>query len=333
MPPIDFDAPRTPAVTASHVGGPSAVMELSGLFCAFSKEGLDIPVEVVDAANAFWSDGFPFLTEPLALAHATGHVHDEDLTPLLDRLLEPVPFSSALPLETETAEERDATNARLARLARDKRLRARYADVLSALWTPLTESWQSTDTAAVRAAQHDWQARLEAGEDVIGLLPDRHIARREERFTAMVRAAWADGTLLLSPTTTGRHIVALPGLMSVSAQIVREDAIVAQRRAADAIAQRLRPLVDPTRLTILAQLAHAPSGVSDLARTLHVAQPTASVHLRQLREAGLVTTTRDGARTTYRVAPGALEELLGDVSARLIAQVDRSGGASGAELI
>ncbi len=328
--PIDYDQTTLePPRTALLVGGPSAATELSGIFCVYCTSApasnLDRGLAAAaDAANAFWDDGFPVLTEPTALAHATGHLRDDDLGAFLDRLLAPVVFPAPLPLETETHEERDATNARLTRLARDKRLRARYADSLGALWSAMEPAWRLNSIAAITAGQRAWQARLDEGADVIDLLPERHLVRRDERYARMVRAAVSDGSLLLSPTTMGRHIIALPGLLSVSAPAGTEDPVVARRRAADAIAGRLRPLADPTRLTILAQLAAQPSSVSDLARTLHIAQPTASVHLRQLREAGLVSVVRDGSRTTYRVTTDAVPRLLADVTAQLGAQVGAS---------
>lgn len=41
-----------------------------------------------------------------------------------------------------------------------------------------------------------------------------------------------------------------------------------------------------------------------------IAQPTASVHVRQLREAGLLTATRDGASSSYRVERTRVREAL-----------------------
>ena len=41
-----------------------------------------------------------------------------------------------------------------------------------------------------------------------------------------------------------------------------------------------------------------------------IAQPTASVHVRQLRDAGLLTATRDGASSSYRVDRARLRDAL-----------------------
>jgi DNA-binding transcriptional ArsR family regulator len=62
-------------------------------------------------------------------------------------------------------------------------------------------------------------------------------------------------------------------------------------------------LADPTRIRILYLLSQGPSNVTDLAEHLNIPQPTASRHLRVLRERDLVDTERDGTSVIY-----ALEE-------------------------
>lgn len=67
----------------------------------------------------------------------------------------------------------------------------------------------------------------------------------------------------------------------------------------------LRALADPSRASMLRLLLAAPDGratVTELARALDLRQPTVSHHMRLLREAGLVESTRDGRRTWYAVA-------------------------------
>jgi DNA-binding transcriptional ArsR family regulator len=62
-------------------------------------------------------------------------------------------------------------------------------------------------------------------------------------------------------------------------------------------------LADPTRRAIFERLARGPTPVGELARDLPVSRPAVSQHLRVLRDAGLVTDTRDGSRRLYRVDP------------------------------
>ncbi len=69
-------------------------------------------------------------------------------------------------------------------------------------------------------------------------------------------------------------------------------------------------LSDPTRLLILYALAEGPHNVTELANELEVIQPTASRHLKILRERGLVYTVRQGTTITYHLADARLIQAL-----------------------
>ncbi len=68
-------------------------------------------------------------------------------------------------------------------------------------------------------------------------------------------------------------------------------------------------LGDPTRRTIFARLAVAPSAVGELAGTLPVSRPAVSQHLKILKTAGLVIDERAGARRIYRVDQSGLHRM------------------------
>ena len=70
----------------------------------------------------------------------------------------------------------------------------------------------------------------------------------------------------------------------------------------DAIAQ-------PKRREILRLLAAGERSAGDVASRFSVTQPAISQHLKVLREAGLVSDRRDGARRLYRVRPEGLAQL------------------------
>lgn len=315
--PLDTDSPTPPPPRAVMASAP---MELASLVCTCSNNKpprVEVPARLTDRVNAFWGDGFASLAEVVVLAHATGSLDDLEIDGFLERLRDPAPFDLRPPLETETPDERAAIHARLERFMADRRLRGRYAALLRELWDLFAARWDAGGRAEAEAVAADWSARLAAGADALDLLPEQHIARRDQ-FPAMVRRARGRGELRVSPSIAGHgHIVALPGILSVAAAAPERDPVVARRRGADEIAELLRVLSDPTRLTILTQLAHAPLGVSELARTLHIAQPTASVHLRRLREAGLVTAERFGSRSVYSARPAAVEDLMAEVTGRL----------------
>jgi ArsR family transcriptional regulator len=76
------------------------------------------------------------------------------------------------------------------------------------------------------------------------------------------------------------------------------------------LAARFKALADPARVTILNQLACCDEAcVCTFVDTLEIAQPTVSHHLKVLREAGLVESTRRGTWAYYRLVPGAVDAL------------------------
>jgi ArsR family transcriptional regulator len=69
-------------------------------------------------------------------------------------------------------------------------------------------------------------------------------------------------------------------------------------------------LSDPTRLLMVYALADGPHNVTDLANELGVTQPTASRHLKIMRDRGLVFTVRQGTTVTYHLADSRLIQAL-----------------------
>lgn len=76
------------------------------------------------------------------------------------------------------------------------------------------------------------------------------------------------------------------------------------------LAERFKALGDPTRLTIVNQLAGADEVCACLlVPGAELSQPTISHHLKLLRDAGLVTSERRGTWAYYRLVPQAVAEL------------------------
>jgi len=68
-------------------------------------------------------------------------------------------------------------------------------------------------------------------------------------------------------------------------------------------ADALKVLADETRLAVVELLMEKPRHVGEMMETLDVEQSLFSHHLRILRDAGLVTSERDGKAVLYRLAP------------------------------
>jgi ArsR family transcriptional regulator len=97
-----------------------------------------------------------------------------------------------------------------------------------------------------------------------------------------------------------------------------EDTLAGERREAGRVAGRLKVLADPTRLALLRQLVHEPTSVTELANGFRLAQPTVSAHIRLLREAGLLESSRDGARVLYTAPRDRVSQLLTEAGDALL---------------
>lgn len=69
-------------------------------------------------------------------------------------------------------------------------------------------------------------------------------------------------------------------------------------------------LADPTRILILYVLDEQPQNVTEITLELNITQPTASRHLKILRERGLVHTERKGTTITYHLPDKRLIDAL-----------------------
>jgi ArsR family transcriptional regulator, arsenate/arsenite/antimonite-responsive transcriptional repressor len=82
------------------------------------------------------------------------------------------------------------------------------------------------------------------------------------------------------------------------------------------IAARFKALADPTRVAIINCLSAADEVcVCNLTDTFDLSQPTISHHLKVLREAGLVESSRRGTWAYYRLVPEAIDALRGALGA------------------
>jgi DNA-binding transcriptional ArsR family regulator len=102
-----------------------------------------------------------------------------------------------------------------------------------------------------------------------------------------------------------------PGLIVIGTGVGQGD--VQARAQTESVARRLKAVAEPTRLALLHSLATAPSTVGELALLFRLAQPTVSMHIKVLRESGLVRSERVGGRLRLSADPAAVENLLGEL--------------------
>jgi ArsR family transcriptional regulator len=112
------------------------------------------------------------------------------------------------------------------------------------------------------------------------------------------------------------------GAMSIARQrgVCCEIDVKLDPKSAEATADLLKALADPTRLSMLATLRDAadPVCICDFTAAYELSQPTISHHMAKLREAGLVDAEKEGIWIYYRLsdplpepAASLLESLLG----------------------
>ena len=90
-------------------------------------------------------------------------------------------------------------------------------------------------------------------------------------------------------------------------------------------------LGDPNRRDILRLLSEGDKPVRDIAAALPISRPAVSMHLRLLKEAGLVISSAEGTRRLYQLhdqgldaVRAYLDEVWGDAAARFRSVADHS---------
>jgi ArsR family transcriptional regulator, zinc-responsive transcriptional repressor len=83
----------------------------------------------------------------------------------------------------------------------------------------------------------------------------------------------------------------------------------------DAASALLKALVAPMRLALVDLLSDAPRCVHELVGALDAPQPLVSQHLKVLKSAGLVATTRRGREVVYRLADDHVAHVVRDAVA------------------
>jgi DNA-binding transcriptional ArsR family regulator len=270
--------------------------------------------ELAERVRGFWSDqrhGTCF-GEMHVLANHGGAITTTDpevLWRALHAAAATVPLD--LGLESETHEDRAAIVSRLQQLKASPELLRSYIDLLREVWEPLDELWQSA-LPRLEESGRQMQAHLERGGPLEELVPQdcQALAARLPEIAAGVDAG---RPLLIVPCYFfGKSLyLELPGLTLIGTGIDHND--LGARARTESVALRLKTVADPTRLALLHYLATTPSTVGDLALSFQLAQPTVSMHIKLLRQGGLVQAVRRDGRLQLTTEPDAVEALLDDL--------------------
>jgi ArsR family transcriptional regulator len=318
------DAPRT---ARSVTSAPSLACDLTWLLHVAAKPAMQARYpqladmfngreDLADRVRTFWGDdtGDTHLTgtEMQVLAHVGGALlttNPATLFRAIERAVPVVPLELDMP--SETPEDIEAIVDRIAQLKRSPALLRGYLDLLEEVWSPVHAAWQQALPLMAESGDH-MVAEYERGRSLDTLItPGCDIFR--DRIS-LVEAGVEEGhPLLFVPCLFfgSSMYLEFPDLYVIGIGVGQGDA--AARSRTESVAKRLKAVADPTRLAILHSLAAAPSTVGELAVLFRLAQPTVSMHVKVLRQNGLVRSERVGGRLRLSADPVAVESLLNDM--------------------
>jgi DNA-binding transcriptional ArsR family regulator len=277
-------------------------------------------VELGPELRSFWGDGVRGFTEAVVLAERSGTMFDLDLDRFFDRLDEAAQSTGVPSLESETASERRALQARLERLRTDAALRAAYRALLMSAWASVRAEWDLLGRPAVEKAAADWTARLAGGASYSALLERSRIWPGRPELDEIADTAAGNGHLVLSPGWFFGvvHVVEIDGTLYLGRRVRTLDEEAARHLTAKHVAGSLKALADPTRLGIVLWLAGHPASITEIAKHFNLSQPTVSAHIQVLREAELLEEKASGRASTLTVTERRLKDMLDGVEEHLL---------------
>jgi DNA-binding transcriptional ArsR family regulator len=203
-------------------------------------------------------------------------------------------------------------------------LQARVVELLAAYW----DAAFSSEWTRIEGDLHDEIAdarRRIAEDDILGLLDElRPAIRVEHAERAFVRPSPHEHEVAISPDAPlhlGPSVYVWPHVrVNCDPLALIYPATAVRRRARleqppDGLAAALRAAGDATRLRALRLIAERPRSTEELAPLVGISEAGLSKHLRQLAEAGLVQSRRDGYYVLYEVDRARVAALGGELGA------------------
>jgi DNA-binding transcriptional ArsR family regulator len=315
--------PRTKPVSASA----SLVSDLSWLLHVAARpsmrarypnlaEMFEGREDLADRVRTFWNDTTAeesCFTEVQVLAqHAEAvSVTDPDvLWSAIEEAVATVPLDLEMP--SETPEDRRTYLDRLRILRESPALLRSYLELLEEVWAPVDEMWQQALPVIEEAGRH-LVAQFERGRSLELLIPQGCDILRARLPEILTKIEVGQQPLLFVPCLFfgSSMYMEVSGLITIGTGVGQGD--VAARAQTESVARRLKAVADPTRLALLHSLASAPSSVGELAVLFRLAQPTVSMHVKVLRENGLVRSQREGGRLRLTADAAAVELLVDEL--------------------
>jgi ArsR family transcriptional regulator, arsenate/arsenite/antimonite-responsive transcriptional repressor len=329
---VDQSATPIPRVTAS------AVFELSFALYAIhrsyqgsrawvetewlqriERERPDIRARVA----SFWRDTDDVeWTELILVAHRLGMLFDVDAQPFVDCLERALAEPTEVPeMETELPETVEIIRGHLDELRSSNERRRAYAQLMADIWSFLKPAWEEGKMSEARAFAREFEKKLAVDPDIRNHVTPGHLITRET-FAGVIDGALERDELVVVPLAlsgVGAALFSFPGIVLIGVGTSTDNRMAQKREEIERAAATFKLFSDPTRLMILTMLTFAPASVTDLAQLFDLSQPTISVHVKMLREAGLLESQKSGNQTLYIVRRTRLREALEGALTRVLA--------------
>jgi len=271
--------------------------------------------DLAECVRGFWGEGSEEtgFAEMQVLAHHAGAMTETDpgaLWQAITTAVATVPLDLEIP--SESAEERATYLDRFRRLRESPELLRSYLDLLKEVWAPVDDMWQQALPVIDEAGRHV-VAQYERGRSLEVLIPTGCDILRDRMPGILSAVESGQRALLFVPCLFfgSSMYLEFPGLVVIGTGMGQGD--VEARARTESVARRLKAVADPTRLALLHSLGTAPSTVGELAVLFRLAQPTVSMHVKVLRQNGLVRSERRSGRLRLSADAAAVEALLGEL--------------------
>jgi DNA-binding transcriptional ArsR family regulator len=329
--------PKTAVVSAT----PSLVTDLSWLLSVAARPSMQARYpklaelftgreDLAGRVRRFWEDCAEEMcfSEIQVLAQHGGVVSATDPDELwagITGAVATIPLDLAMP--SESPEDRETFLDRFRRLRESPALLQSYLGLLQEVWAPVDEMWQQA-LPIIEEAGRTLMTQYERGRSLESFIP-RGCDILDERLPLILANVEAGHPLLFVPCLFfgSSMYIEVPDLVIIGVG-VNQDTVAARART-ESVARRLKAVADPTRLALLHSLANAPSTVGELAQMFRLAQPTVSMHVKVLRENGLVRSERQDGRLRLSADAAAVELLLDELRQAVLQGAD-SGQPAGA---
>jgi DNA-binding transcriptional ArsR family regulator len=323
-------SPRSKTVSAS----PSLATDLSWLLSVAARPSMQARYpnlaemfkgreDLADRVRNFWGDCSEEMcfTEMQVLVQHAGAVRATEADAVwaaIEEAVGTIPLDLAMP--SESPEDRDLFLDRFRRLRESPEFLQSYLAILEEVWAPVDEMWQQALPVLEETGRHVI-AQYERGRSLESFIP-KGCDILEERMPEILANVEAGVPLLFVPCLFfgSSMYIEMSGLVVIGIGVGHDD-VVARART-ESVARRRKAVADPTRLALLHSLASAPSTVGELAMLFRLAQPTVSMHVKVLRQNGLVRAERQDGRLRLSADAAAVELLLEELRQAVLQGTD-----------